>query len=133
MAPHNILACIYHHIQCLIIRYSSFLSLSLGNTPYMLYIALCHFRLSTFYQVGIVHSELECCMEQNCHKGQRAPIPQSKKGTPDTCIALLMLSWVSSGSVLLCTEMILQINIPMSKKCHDEKYLNLKQRLQRLT
>ena len=90
MAPHNIPARIYHHIQCLMIWYSSFLSLSLGNTPYMFYIALCYFRLSKFYQVGMAHSEQEYCMELNCHMGQKVLIPQSKKGTADTCIALLM-------------------------------------------
>ena len=56
-------------------QYSSSLWLSLGSTPYMLYIALCHSGLSTFHQVGIVHSELEFRMEQSCRTGQKALVP----------------------------------------------------------
>ena len=56
-------------------QYSSSLWLSLGSTPYMLYTVLCHSGLSTFLQVGIVHSELEFRVEQNCRMGQKALVP----------------------------------------------------------
>lgn len=74
MAPYNIRASIYHHIQCLMKQYSSFLWLS-RNTPYTLYTVLCRLRLSKFYHFGILHSQLEFCMEQNCRTGQKALVP----------------------------------------------------------
>ena len=41
----------------------------------MPYTVLCHSGLSTFLQVGIVHSELEFRVEQNCRMGQKALVP----------------------------------------------------------